>query len=152
VGEQPKPFVSERLAASLVSAIRLLDAADRALASHDATLANVVLGFEPDARVMLGPGAGAVRGDAAVESILDLAMRVADLARVAWRPDRVHPEHADVAALRDDIDAVRSQAALAIAGGIEELPALTRFVARADVHTAAMARACDRRRYACLAF
>jgi hypothetical protein len=67
VGEQPKPFISERLAANLVCAIRPLDAADRA-----------------------------------------------------------HPEHADVAELRDDIDAVRSQAALA--------------------------RGCDTRRYACLAF
>jgi hypothetical protein len=39
--------------------------------------------------------------------------------------DRAHPEHADVAELCDDIDAVRSQG---------------------------LVRGCDTRRYACLAF
>jgi len=151
VGEQRDPFISERLTGNLVSAFRVLDAADRALATHDAALANVVLGFEADARAGIGPVGGAVRGDAAVESILELAMRVADLARVAWRPDRAHPQDDEVSALRDDIDAVRAHAALAIDGGFDELSMLTRLVARADAHTAAMARACDVRRYACLA-
>ena len=149
--QQDNRFVSERLSANLASAIRVLDAADRALATRDAGLANVVLGFEADARAGIGPVAGAVRGDAAVESILDLAMRVADLARIAWRPDRLHPEDAEVAALREDIDAVRVHAGLAIEGGFEELSMLTRLVVRGDAHTAAMARACDMRRYACLA-
>jgi len=144
-------FVSERLSANLASVARVLDAADRALATHDAGLANVVLGFEADARSGIGPVAGAVRGDAAVESILDLAMRVADLARIAWRPDRLHPEDSELAALREDIDAVRAHVGLVIEGGSEELSMLTRLVARADAHTAAMVRACDMRRYACLA-
>jgi hypothetical protein len=149
--QQDNRFVSERLSVNLAGAVRVLDAADRALATHDAGLANVVLGFEADARAGIGPVAGAVRGDAAVESILDLAMRVADLARIAWRPDRQHPEDAEVAALREDIDAVRIHAGRAIEGGFEELSMLTRLVARADAHTAATARACDMRRYACLA-
>jgi hypothetical protein len=151
VAEQQNRFISERLSANLAGALRLLDAADRALATHDAGLANVVLGFESDARAGIGPVAGAVRGDAAVESIVDLAMRVADLARIAWRQDRLHPEDHQVAALREDIDAVRIHAGLAIEGGFEELSMLTRLVARADAHTAAMARACDMRRFACLA-
>jgi hypothetical protein len=144
-------FVSERLSGNLASAVRVLDAAERALSTRDAGLANVVLRFEPDARAAIGHVAGAVRGDAAVESIVDLAMRVADLARIAWRPDRAHPGDDEVAALREDIDAVRADAALAIDGGFEQLSMLTRLVARADAHAASMARDCDVRRFACLA-
>jgi hypothetical protein len=149
--QQGDRFVSERLGANLASAIRVVDAAERALTTRDAGLANVVLGFEGDARAMIGPVAGAVRGDAAVESMLDLAMRVADLARIAWRPDRVHPAEDEVAALRDDIDAVRVHAQAAIEGGFEELSLLSRLVVRADAHVAAMIRRCETRRYACLA-
>lgn len=149
--EQDNRFISERLGANLAAAIRVLDASDRALRTRDAGLANVVLGFEGDARATIGPVAGAVRGDAAVESILDLAMRVADLARIAWRADRVHPEDDEVETLRADIDAVRGHAATAIEGGYEELSMLTRLVARAAAHAAAMIRACELRRFACLA-
>jgi hypothetical protein len=145
-------FVSERLRANIAAAVRLLDAAERALITRDAGLANVVLAFEGDARGAIGPAAGTVRGDAAVEGILDLAMRVAELARIAWRPDRPHPQDEEVDALRTDVSAVRVHAATAMEGGFGELSMLTRLVARADAHTAAMIRACELRRLTCPAF
>jgi propanediol dehydratase large subunit len=149
VAEQQNRFISERLSANLAGALRLLDAAERALSARDVRLANVVLGFEADARTGVAPTVGAVRGDAAVEGVLDLAMRVADLARIAWRTDRVHPAQEQVLELRDDVDSVRAQAATAMAGGFEELSTLTRVIARADARAAAMARQCNLRRLAC---
>jgi hypothetical protein len=152
IEQQENRFVSERLRANLASAIRVLDAAERALVTRDAGVANVVLGFEGDARAAIGPVTGTVRGDTAVEGIVDLAMRVADLARVAWRPDRMHPVDDEVDGLRGELDAVRRHAATVIASGFEELSMLTRLVVRADAHAAAMTRTCDLRRLACRAF
>ena len=143
--------MSERLSSNLIAAIRVLDTADRALLTRDARPANMVLRLEADIRAAIAPVAGAVRGDAAVESVLDLAMRIADLARIAWRPDRSRPNEAELVLLRDDIDAVRSHARMVIDGGFEQLSTLTRLVAHADVHAAAITRASDTRRLQCLA-
>lgn len=149
IAQHEDRFVSERLSSNLASAIRVLDTADRALLTQDARPANMVLRLEADIRASIGPVGGAVRGDAAVESILDLAMRVADLARIAWRPDRSRPTDAELALLLDDIDAVRSHARMVIEGGFEQLSALTRLVVHADVHAAAITRTCDSRKLQC---
>lgn len=145
-------FVSDRLRANIAAAVRVLDAAERALITRDAGVANLVLAFEGDARAAIGPAAGTVRGDAAVEGILDLAMRVAELARIAWRPGRPHPQDGELEALHADIAAVRVHAATAMQGGFDELSTLTRLVARADAHAAAIIRTSDLRRLSCPAF
>lgn len=144
--------MSERLSASLDSAVGVLNAAERALITHDVRLARLVLRFDPGTRGAVGPAAGAVRGDATIESILELAMRVADLARIAWRPDRRRPSDDEIAALRVDVGAVRSHAAHALEGGADQLSALTRLVVRADARAAAIIRMCEGRRFACLAY
>ena len=148
IDEHDNRFVSERLRADMAAALRVLEAADRSLVTRDAALANVVLGFEADVRAGIGSLPSAVRADAAVESIIELAMRVADLARVAWRIDRLPPGDDDVAHLRGDIQAVSGRARSAALGDVSEL---IRLVARADAGAATMLRECEMRRFTCLA-
>lgn len=149
--ESGNRYLAERLQANLAAAVRVLDAAQRALETHDAALANVVLGFEADARAGMRPVPSAVRTDAVVEMVIDLAMGVADLARVAWRIDRLPPLDADVADLVGQVSRVRELAPLAGAGDADDVTRLIRLIGRTDTHAAAMLRTCEAGRFACLA-
>src|SRR5262245_24985339 len=53
-------YLEEQLQANLAAAVRVLSAAQRSLETHDAALANVVLGFEADARAGMRPVPAAV--------------------------------------------------------------------------------------------
>jgi hypothetical protein len=151
IDEHDNRFVSERLRADMAAALRVLEAADRALVTRDAALANVVLGFEADVRAGIGSLPSAVRADAAVESVIELAMRVADLARVAWRIDRLPPGDDELAHLRGDMRAVSERARSAALGDHGDVSELIRLVARADAGAATMLRECEMRRFTCLA-
>jgi hypothetical protein len=144
-------YLEEQLQANLAAAVRVLSAAQRSLETHDAALANVVLGFEADARAGMRPVPAAVRADAVVEMVIELAMRVADLARVAWRIDRLPPNEQDVEHLVAQVIRVRELAPLAAAGDADDVTGLIRLIGRSDAHAATMLRTCEAGRFACLA-
>jgi hypothetical protein len=149
--ESGNRYLAEQLEANLAASVRVLAAAQRSLETHDAALANVVLGFEADARAGMRPVPAAVRADAVVEMVIELAMRVADLARVAWRIDRLPPHDPDVEHLVAQVIRVRELTPLAAAGDAEDVTELIRLIGRAGAQAAAMLRTCEAGRFVCLA-
>jgi hypothetical protein len=95
-------------------ALRILRSATAACAERDAARAHVVLLFEQDAREQ---GIGA-RGQGLVERLVDLALRVADLARLTARPGA--PEVAELAVLCARCDTVVELGHHAVSGDAED--------------------------------
>jgi hypothetical protein len=142
-GERAQP---EPVAIHVATGLRVLDTARRALISRNAALAHVVLAFEGEARSALRAVAPAGRGDLAGERLIDCAMRVGELARVAWRRDREPPDEHDVRRLIRSLEGVIEDAPGAAIGSAAQLGALLERILQAERLTIVLSRESELRR------
>ncbi|MDX6592948.1 MAG: hypothetical protein QOJ13_2144 [Gaiellales bacterium] len=134
-GERAQP---EPVAIHVATGLRVLDTARRALISRNAALAHVVLAFEGEARSR--------RGDLVGERLIDCAMRVGELARVAWRRDREPPDEHDVRRLIRSLEGVIEDAPGAAIGSAAQLGALLERILQAERLTIVLSRESELRR------
>jgi hypothetical protein len=144
-------YLCEQLRLNMGAAVRLLEAAGTALDRRDARLARAVLGFESAGDPGMRPLPRAVRADAMVEMVTELAMRVAELARVAWRPGREAPPEQAIADLVLRLSAVARSAGSTNCADLGRAAALAYEVRAADAAVAALLRVCEAGRPVCLA-
>jgi hypothetical protein len=144
-------YLCEQLRLNMGAAVRLLEAAATALDRRDAPLARVVLGFESVGHPGMRPLPRAARADAMVEMVTDLAMRVAELARVAWRPERDAPPDRAIADVVVRLSAVTRSAASTDCADLGRAAALAHEVRGADAAVAALLRVSEHGRPVCLA-
>jgi hypothetical protein len=131
--------------------LRVLITARRAIVDRNAALAHVVLAFEGDARSGSRGSSPGGRADAVEERLIDCAMRVGELARVAWRPDREPPDHASLRQLVELLDDVLADAPGAVAGSTGALASLCERILRAEGLAIALCRQSEERRSVWLA-
>jgi hypothetical protein len=141
-------------------AVRILRAAAAACAGRDAARANVVLGFETDARRdqawaqaaarsmlagALGPAEAervraVIRAQTVVERSMDVALRVADLGRLSARHGAPDVRELDHLCRLSDVVAGTLSEALAVAGGPRrELMAMAEELLRRAENASALA-------------
>ena len=149
--ESEDRYLCEQLRLNMGAAVRLLEAAGTALDRRDAPLARAVLGFESVGDPGMRPLPRAVRADAMVEMVTELAMRVAELARVAWRPGRDAPPDQAIADVVGRLSAVARSAASTNCADLGRAAALACNVRMADAAVAALLRVSEPGRPVCLA-
>jgi hypothetical protein len=151
IQEAGNPYLCEQLRSNMAAAVRVLRAAQRSLEHRDPSLAHAVLGLDSGAATGIRPVGQLARADALVERILDLAMRVAELARVAARSDADPPAPADVEPLSEQLTAVCGAASSATRREAAEATRLVQAIRRSDARAAALLRDCEAGRRVCLA-
>jgi hypothetical protein len=144
-------YLCEQLRLNMGAAVRLLEAAGTALDRRDAALGRAVLGFESVGDPGMRPLPRAVRADAMVEMVTELAMRAAELARVAWRPGSDAPPDQAIADVVVRLSAVARSAAATDCADLGRAAALAYEVRTAHAAVAALLRVSDPGRPACLA-
>jgi len=145
-------YLCEQLRLNMDAAVRLLRASARALERQDTRLARAVLEFDAAPQPGMRPLPQAARADAMVEMVVDLAMRAAELARVAWRPGAAEPAQGDVAALVEQLTEVADVAGCTGCRDLGSAPALAQTIRRTDAVAAGLLRQSEARRAAlCLA-
>ena len=144
-------YLCEQLRLNMGAAVRLLEDAGAALDRRDAPLARAVLGTESVGDPGMRPLPRAVRADAMVEMVSELAMGVAELARVAWRPDREALPDGAVAGVVAQLSAVARSAASTNCADLGRAAALAHEVRTADAAVAALLRVSESGRPECLA-
>jgi hypothetical protein len=141
-GERAQPEVAMHVATGL----RVLDTARRSLISRNAALAHVVLAFEGEARSGPREMSPMGRADAVGERLIDCAMRVGELARVAWRRDRVPPDEDALRWLVAILDGVIEDAPVAAAGSVAQLADLSERILQAERRAIVLSRESELRR------
>ena len=144
-------YLCEQLRLNMGAAVRLLEDAGAALDRRDAPLARAVLGTESFGDPGMRPLPRAARADAMVEMVSELAMGVAELARVAWRPDREALPDAAIAGVVAQVSAVARSAAATDCQELGRAAALAHDVSTADAAVAALLRVSESGRPECLA-
>jgi hypothetical protein len=130
----------------VATGLRMLDTARRSLVGRNAALAHVVLAFEGEARSGLRSMSPTGRADAVGERLIDCAMRVGELARVAWRRDRVPPDDDALRRLVAIIDGVIDDAPVAAAGSVAQLSDLPERILQAERRAIVLSRESELRR------
>ena len=149
--EMDDRYLCEQLRLNMGAAVRLLEDAGAALDRRDAPLARAVLGAESVGDPGMRPLPRAARADAMVEMVSELAMGVAELARVAWRPDREALPDAAIAGVVAQVSVVARSAAATDCHDLGHAAALTHDVRAADAAVAALVRVSESGRPECLA-
>lgn len=137
---------AEAVALHTAAGLRVLGTARRAILGRNAALAHVVLAFEGEARTGLRAFSPTGRADAVGERLIDCAMRVGELARVAWRPDREPPDDDDVRRLVALVDGIIEDAGGAVTGSTGQLADVCEQILRAERLAVALCRQSELRR------
>ncbi len=144
-------YLCEQLRLNMGAAVRLLTDAGAALDRRDAPLARAVLETESVGHPGMRRLPRAARADAMVEMVSELAMGVAELARVAWRPERDPLPDEAIAGVVAQVSVVTRSAAATDCQDLGRAAALAHDVRAADAAVAALLRVSESGRPVCLA-